>query len=110
MRALDMSLIARAALAWNRRDWDALWNLMIPLVPSLKDDGTGHTPTGPRRVFTRLLPTMGFPAPLERAAAQYLAQATDGQLRQIAEVIDGLAHALKTADDRPPLALVADGG
>ena len=101
----DPRLLARAALAWNRQDWDALLHLMIPLLPSLTDDGSGHTACPARVVFGRLIPVLKLPGPMDAAARRYLAQATDRQLGVLATTVETVADALTAEGELPRGAL-----
>jgi hypothetical protein len=99
-----MTAIKDAAAAYQRKDWDALASALLPVLPALPDDGTGHTETPTRTAFAQQLGVMEMPLPMKKAAARYLEQASDGQLAMIAQNVHALSAALphERADDSKP--------
>lgn len=91
-----MKLAQSALKAWQRKDWDALASIVIPLLPSLPNDGKPHTPTRERDVFRKVIPSLTMPKPLEQAAYKYLDAASDVQLRVIAQHVHELSTLLNT--------------
>lgn len=97
-----MMALKSAAEAYNRKDWDALASAILPLFPSLPDDGTGHTENPTRAAFRSMIPAMKMPAPMVRAAERYLEQASDTQLAMVAANVHAMSNALPKPEI-PPL-------
>ena len=100
VRGLSVSALMELLAAYNRKDWDAMWAALQPLLPMPPDDGNPRTMTPARRVFSRAVPALDLPSGFASTLTMYLANLSDRQLDDLADGLRLVVRALDAERDR----------